>query len=403
MGPVDFRGADIKSEFQADAAQFLNEKEGADFSSIKVGVTASIENAIFNGPAFFDRADIKEQFQANNAQFLNESQGVSFKNMRVGQGAYLNKAIFKGNVNLTHGAYLDLFIEGSPDKKKETVKFDLRGTTVQREFSLKNFRLSTLNAGELRATGFATFEDLIIEEANFQNAAIGTLRFSNTIWPENQGTRKLDGLTYTSLAFDEPNSFPNFLDFVKKSSFNPQNYIQLENCCKQAGRKNWADTVYIALQDCGLAQQSCYDDFSKWLKMVIWKEIGYGRKPGRLFFYWFVWIFLGMLVFNPRFIEGQWVPRPLYPRRGLMRVLMRFWLRLLPRARHPHRWLMRQVMRFWLSLDRFLPGIDLGLAKNWNPKNQVSSIIWIFWYTLKLLGWCLIPLGFAYISATIKG
>jgi hypothetical protein len=59
------------------------------------------------------------------------------------------------------------------------------------------------------------------------------------------------------------------------------------------------------------------------------------------------------------------------------------------------------AVRFFLSLDEFLPGVDLGLAKLW----QISRISFhqlLYYHFHKLSGWILIPIGLAAVFSKFK-
>lgn len=58
-------------------------------------------------------------------------------------------------------------------------------------------------------------------------------------------------------------------------------------------------------------------------------------------------------------------------------------------------------MRFFLSLDEFLPGVDLGLAKLWQI-SRISFYKLLYYHFHKICGWILIPIGLAAIFSRFK-
>ena len=54
-----------------------------------------------------------------------------------------------------------------------------------------------------------------------------------------------------------------------------------------------------------------------------------------------------------------------------------------------------------MSLDQFLPGIDLGLAKLWHL-SQISYGELVYYHFHKLAGWILIPIGLAAIYSQFR-
>jgi hypothetical protein len=63
--------------------------------------------------------------------------------------------------------------------------------------------------------------------------------------------------------------------------------------------------------------------------------------------------------------------------------------------------------RYWYSLDLLVPGIDLGIAKNWRPDVRNVPASWYFplvWWmrVQQALGWLVIPIGVAAIAGVFK-
>ncbi len=72
----------------------LNKEQGANFESMKVRHTAFFQNAVFDGPVNFVGANIASNFQANGVQFQNMEQRANFNSMKVGGAALFNDAVF---------------------------------------------------------------------------------------------------------------------------------------------------------------------------------------------------------------------------------------------------------------------------------------------------------------------
>jgi len=54
------------------------------------------------------------------------------------------------------------------------------------------------------------------------------------------------------------------------------------------------------------------------------------------------------------------------------------------------------MVRGLLSLDGFLPGLNLGLARLWQL-NKISYPTLLYYHFHKITGWILIPIGLAAI------
>ena len=81
-----------------EGAKFLAEDHKADFNGLRVGQEAFFDEAEFHGPVDFGGADIKSQFRAQGARFLAEDQRANFNSLKVGQNAFLDGAEFHGPV-----------------------------------------------------------------------------------------------------------------------------------------------------------------------------------------------------------------------------------------------------------------------------------------------------------------
>jgi hypothetical protein len=109
---------------------------------------------------------------------------------------------------------------------------------------------------------------------------------------------------------------------------------------------------------------------------------GYGRKPWKV-----LWVIVPTVVF------GAWLFPPEFTAKF---TESHSWLRDMT-ASYP--W----IIKFLLSLDRFLPGVDLGVAKEWSPSSTgICLLAFAYWYFLKLIGWITIPIALAAIYTRIK-
>jgi hypothetical protein len=134
-----------------------------------------------------------------------------------------------------------------------------------------------------------------------------------------------------------------------------------------------------------------------WLVLIFWDGLaGYGRKPGRTFGLSILIIFIGAYFFDPRFLEIKSIKKWKWFSDISLLNNERF-INLL-KEKNFYKYI---SLRFILSLDRFLPGVNLGLAKSWEPDN-IEYKIWLYWHIHKILGWILIPIGLAAIYTQIK-
>lgn len=412
-GPVNFARADISESFVAEWARFLSKEHINSFASLKVGKNAHLNNATFQGTVDFNRSNMSESFFANSAKFLKE---VNLKGIQVSQTASFRNVIFKSNVDMSYGSYQDLILEGAMfegTKLEETEKEKQEGAgglgglnlieaVIQRTLHIKNYTVAALYASHLHVKGPATFEGLIIKEiADFQNATIEDLRFKDIEWPGKKENLKLEGLTYSSLYVDEPNNFPGLLGLMEKSTFNLQNYLGLEKYCIRAGHKDWADKVYIAMKDRELAHMSWYNP-GRWVIWLFWGWLaGYGRYPFRTFGLGLLIVIIGTLfMFDPKYLKVEFLRTwKLNYELTPLKIFKKDYSFKNPKKIKMLGKLL--ILRFIISFDQFIPAIDLGLAKNWQPP-ELSFWAWFYVYFQKISGWILVPIGLAAIASQFK-
>ena len=355
QGPVNFGSADIKSQFVAIEAQFLNKEQTANFNSMKVRQNAFFEEAQFQGAVNFGGADIKRQFVANEAKFLNKEQTANFNSMKVGHSAHFEKAQFKGPVNFVAADIKSNFEANEAQflNKEQTAIFN------------------SMKVGQAAIFYHATFQGPVdFRFCSFQNFQFIDMTYQSVY---------LEGLTYRNIIFGE--DWKNTLKLLESSPDNhAQPYTQLAAFFQQSGQPDRADKTFIRGKRRELSQKSWLNP-ARWLTYIFWEKLaGYGRKPARTLFLIIPLVLIGAwlfeLQFNIKFMETQ----------------SSFWSMVLQH---------RNIARFILSLDRFLPGVDLGLAKYWAPF-QLNFWIWLYWFFLKIMGWITIPITLAAIYTKIK-
>ena len=381
-GPVNFISASIGSEFQVDRARFASDTELVDFNNLTVSQHAFFRGTIFQGPANFTGANIGGEVAFLQAQFLLPTQAVSFKDLQVGATAYFWNSTWAGGVDLS-GARLHKIIVGFPTENPgEIVKLKLKNAVIDRELNLENFRLGQLEARKLAVKTGAEFTNITISDsADLRDSSFSALNFQNINWPPKSEGLWLEGLTYQSLgAGAHREDWQALLDWVEQGRYDTRNYGQLETFFKQAGYQDRADEVYIKGKRREVLKQ--WWQPGNLATFIFWDLLaGYGRKPARTFWISLAIVLMGMLVFrennfDPTFI-GNWN-----------------WLREGGRSKI---W----VFRFFVSLDQFLPGIDLGMAKLWHL-GKISYWELIYYHFHKVAGWILIPIGLAALYSQFK-
>ena len=400
-GPVNFVIAQIGIQFWADGAEFLYPEEpGADFRSIKTGNSIFFREAQFLGPVRFEFAEIGLNFRATGAKLACKPK--SFSQMKVGQEVFLDKVTIDCDIDLSYGEFHDVEISGViPDQKTvqestmNVPRLNLSGVRVQRDLTIADAKIGELLASNVHVKGPTHLSNIeIISMADFRHSSFEALDFQKVAWPkprQEKGKAKrkicLNDLTYSSLSIDKPedkdhssdygeDDFNSIKRFVEESPFNTQTYVQLEAFFKRIGKEDWANNIYIRMNDRDLEENLHWYDPVRWLEWLFWGRLaGYGKKPFRVFFISMALIILGACLFDPEYLMDNRTPTDGSIYKSLL-------------------------LRFFLSLDRFLP-IELGLAKNWDSKASRFPI-WFYFHLQQVLGWILIPIALASIYTQIK-
>lgn len=381
-GPVSFVTATVGSELQLDGAIFASDSQEANFNGMKVSQFASFRGTVFRGPTIFTGANIGGELAFLQSQFLLAAQPVSMKEMQVGATAYFWDSTWAGGLDLS-GARLHKVVFGFPaGREGELASLKLENAIIDRTLSLENLQIGQMAARKLMVKdGVELTGAKILDGADLRDSTFSSLNFYTTEWPQKVDTLWLEGLTYQSLGTGAgQENWPALLAWVEQGRYDTRNYGQLETFFKQGGYKDRADEVYVKGQRREVMQQ--------WWRpgnlatLIFWDLLaGYGRKPARAFWVSLSIVLAGTLVFgeknfDPTFI-GSWN-----------------WLREGGRSRV---W----VFRFFVSLDQFLPGIDLGLAKLWNL-SEISYWELVYYHFHKLAGWILIPIGLAALYSQFR-
>lgn len=382
QGAVDLGGAEIGGEFFADGAAFESSDQKVSFNGLKAGPRASFDGTVFKGPVDFSMASVAGMLVINQARFENPTRPPNFFGLNVGQHAFIMETVFQGGLSMVGTSFKNLMLSGSSDSSLTYKEVNLDAAMVDYALILGDLHLDVLQASRLQVKGPAIFKNLTIShKADLRDSSFFSLKMLNVAWPANPEAVWLEGLTYQSVSAGEgPQDWHKLLAWVNHSRFDSRNYRQLEEFFLHGGEKDRADTVYI--------QGKRREVLQKWwhpynlATLVFWDGLaGYGRKPARTVWISLVIVLVGTLFFDPKNFDPSFLGGWKWLLNGSV-------------------WKTR-VVRFFLSLDEFLPGVDLGLARLWQL-SQVSYPTLIYYHFHKIAGWILIPIGLAAVYSQFK-
>ncbi len=381
QGPVDAGGAEV-GEFYADEARFEAKEPGVSFNALKAGSYLSLVGTMFQGPVDFSMASVAGNLALNQARFENQEKQPKFFGLKVEQYAFIMDTAFRAGVSLVGTQFKHLLLAGDAGAPPSYPEVNLDGAQVDYSLILGDLKVENLQATRLQVKGPAIFKNLKIgRKADLRDSSLYSLKMIDVVWPGQEEQVWLEGLTYQALSAGEgSHDWQKLVGWVGQSRYDSRNYSELEAFFKHGGYKDRADEVYIQGQRRQALEQWWRPDHLATL--IFWDGMaGYGRKPGRTFWLSLIIVLVGTLFFDHRNFDPSFVGG---------------WTWLL----NGDIWRAR-VVRFFLSLDEFLPGVDLGLARLWQM-SKISYPTLLYYHFHKISGWILVPIGLAAVFSQFK-
>ena len=407
---ASFEGAVIAGRCNARGAGFEHPKLGANFNTMQVGSdfdcmdavfksdtffsrmriqgNLSLFRAAFEGSVFFEAAEIGGNLNAIQTRFTNATAPVYLTNVKVGQRGFFTNLEAPAGLSMAMAQFLDLFIGGpDPGKPLALKQLILDYAVVSRVFDLRHLVLEEWSAKKFTGKDLVWLDNVRVQkDAHLEGGAYQTLMLIQVAWPPQPDRVWLDGMTYQQISArdrvteEAPGNWQKLLHLVNNSNFDTQNYLQLEAYFKRRGEQDRADTVYI--------EGKRRETMQKWwhpynlATLVFWDGLaGYGKKPARTLWVSLLVILLGTCIFDHRNFDPSFLGG---------------WTWLLQGSR-----VKTTAVRFFLSMDEFLPGVDLGLAKLWHI-DKISFPTLLYYHFHKIAGWILIPIGLAAVLTQFK-
>jgi hypothetical protein len=382
QGPVDLGGAEIEGGFFADQARFESKEERVSFNGLKVGPKLSLDGTAFQGPVDFSMASVSGLFILNQARFENPQDKPNFFGLKVGQHAFISDTTFQAGVSLVGTQFKNLMLARDAAASLAYPEINLDAAQVEYSLIIADLQVANLQAARLQVKGPAIMKNLKIgQKADLRDSSLYSLKMLDVTWPANPEQVWLEGLTYQALSAGEgPHDWRKLLAWVGQSRFDSRNYSQLTDYFKHGGYQDRADAVYIQGQRRQALEQWWRPDHLATL--IFWDGLaGYGKKPGRTFWLSLIIVLVGTRFFDPRNFDPSFLGGWTWMLNGNI-------------------WRTR-VVRFFLSLDEFLPGVDLGLARLWQM-SKVSYPTLLYYHFHKISGWILVPIGLAAIFSQFR-
>jgi len=382
QGPVQLADAEITGTLSAVGTRFESSGHEVLLTGLKVGSGALFNHTVFKGPVNFSNSTIAGSLYVDSSRFEDKEHPPKFYGLKVDNFASFMATVFQGGVSLIGASFKNLMFTGGGDAALAYPIINLDGAVVDYSLILGDLNLIALQATRLQVKGPTILKNVKIgQKADLRDSNLFSLKMINVTWPQQADQVWLEGLIYQGLSAGEgPGDWAKLLAWINHARLDTRNYSPLETFFRQGGYQDRADTVYIQGRRRVALEQWWRPDHLATL--IFWDGLaGYGKKPGRTFWLSLLIVLVGTLFFDPKNFDPSFLGG---------------WTWLL----NGNIWRTR-VVRFFLSLDEFLPGVDLGLARLWQM-SKISYPTLLYYHFHKISGWILVPIGLAAVFSQFK-
>ena len=249
--------------------------------------------------------NIKGNFEALGARFINSKRRVRFDCMKVGGNALFGKAIFAGPVSMAdaHFHYLGIVDASSGDESEMNVRLDLSRTVVKRELIIRGTKFESLTATLLQVEASAHLDNVSIDnDVNLEHSRFVRLKFSGVSWPRDSQSVSLEGMKYEHIEADDgADSWEKLLEMAEGARYNVSVYSNLEEFFRRQGLREQANKVFVARKRRERRRIPRWAVHRKFWQYFLDYSVRYGRSPARALGWGAAIISIGCIVFASPF------------------------------------------------------------------------------------------------------
>ena len=375
---TEFNGEAIFDHFKAERFVDFNNTifhQSFRFSSTTVS-HLHFENTVFNGPVAFEGMRASQAVELVNTSYVytedpfrftlvNVEDDVTFTGFTAPAGILMHNSHF-GSLNI------------STHENPEIAFIDMTGTDIDSNLVIENVNMKSFLAEGLSVGKSTTLGHVSVKEKlDMRNASVGILKLDDQLeWPNNSEFFNLRGMTYSDIDLGDQGltgeTWRSLLRLVNQSAYSPPAYHALGRFLTNHGHPDWAEEVELSQKR--RERNEVLKPFSgAWL----WSWFldifdGYGDHQLLALVWIGFFIAVGALVFRRK---ENMIPID----QGGAKV---------------------EYNPIWYSFALFLPCINLGIARKWEP-NAERKWARNYKYIHMILGWILIPLALLTISGII--
>jgi hypothetical protein len=332
---ADFSNLRVDGYINMRGCIFLDEDKVVNFSNLSVGKLSYMENSTYCGGANFGHALLKDTMQFDGAKFLSQNKTITFNGMQEDGSSFFSGDTFNGPVDfsMSHIKYT----------------FLLQNATTS---PLASINLDSTTVGDNLILGGSEFKgDVDLSFLDVQKVlSVGNAQFDKPIG--------MNGLKFQYIIVD------NILKFVDNSVYSEDVYRDFGNYFANLHDSDKEDEFFVAgkrrerVELYGEIKAGNLKNIPSYLLSVVMDfATRYNKSPQRLYLIPLIFVIIGAYIFKKGSME---------PAESAEKI--------------------SDYNPFLFSLDLFIPKIDLGIAKNWNPKKDHRFVI-KYIEMHKLFGW----------------
>lgn len=334
------------------------------------------ENTVFNGPVTFEGMQASQAFELINTTYNYSDEPFPVTLAEVGGAVNFTNFTAPAGLLLSdnHFGSLSITTQDNP----EIASIDLRGTDIDSDLLIDNVNMKTLLAeGVIVGASTTLYHVSITNNLDLRNADIGFLKVDeNFKAPNNPEAFNLRGMTYSDIDLGNQGlteqTWQGLLLLINQSAYSPQAYQALAQFLTDKGHSDWA--AEVELQQLIRERDEIITPLSgSWFwSWFLYIFAGYGYRPTFAFIWSGLVIAIGAFIFRRK--EDM-----LPVEQGDVQV---------------------EYNPIWYSFALFLPYIDLGIARKWEP-NPEKKWARNYKYIHMILGWVLAPIALLAFSGVL--
>ena len=361
---AEFNGEAIFDYFKAERfVDFTNTIFHQNFRFYSTTVShLHFEHTVFNGPVAFEGMRASQAVELINTSYVYTEEPFRFTLVDVDGDVSFTGFTAPAGILLHNSHFGSLKI--STNENPEIAFIDMTGTDIDSNLVIENVNMKSFLAegssvGESTTLGRVSVK----EKLDMRNASVGILKLDDQLeWPNTPQSFDLRGMTYSDIDLGDPGfteeTWQRLLQLVNQSAYSPQAYQALSQLLTDQGHPDWAAEVMLAQkrrERNEILMPLSGSWFWSWFLDIF---DGYGYRPAFAFIWSGVVIVIGAFIFRRKEdmlpVEQEDVQVEYNP--------------------------------IWYSFALFLPYIDLGIARKWEPGPKRK---WArnYKYVHMILGW----------------